>query len=136
MSEGVPTAADIRRLAEQARDRVRFEEEALVLSQQVYRVARRMVSSREAAEDLMQDTYTRAFRSWQQYTPGTNLKIHAPNKLLEDMPDYTLLLTWNFADEILRQQAEYQKRGGKFILPVPLHWRRLWARRFNQSATG
>ena len=74
MSEGVPTAADIRRLAEQARDRVRFEEEALALSQQVYRVARRMVSSREAAEDLMQDTYTRAFRSWQQYTPGTNLR--------------------------------------------------------------
>ena len=74
MSGGVPTAADIRRLAEQARDRVRFEEEALALSQQVYRVARRMVSSREAAEDLMQDTYTRAFRSWQQYTPGTNLR--------------------------------------------------------------
>jgi RNA polymerase sigma-70 factor (ECF subfamily) len=53
---------------------VRFEEEALELSDQVYRVARRLVSSREEAEDLMQDTYARAFRSWRQYTPGTNLR--------------------------------------------------------------
>jgi RNA polymerase sigma-70 factor (ECF subfamily) len=72
MSETRPEEA--RRIAEDARDRVRFEEEALELSDQVYRVARRLVSSREEAEDLMQDTYARAFRSWRQYTPGTNLR--------------------------------------------------------------
>jgi RNA polymerase sigma-70 factor (ECF subfamily) len=72
MSETRPEQA--RRIAEGARDRVRFEEEALDLSDQVYRVARRLVSSREEAEDLMQDTYARAFRSWRQYTPGTNLR--------------------------------------------------------------
>src|SRR5246127_1787891 len=65
---------EARRLAEDARDRVRFEEEALELADQVYRVARRLVSSREEAEDLMQETYARAFRSWRSFTPGTNLR--------------------------------------------------------------
>jgi RNA polymerase sigma-70 factor (ECF subfamily) len=74
VSEGTPTAGDTRRLAQLARDRVRFEEEALELSDQVYRVARRLVGSREEAEDLVQQTYERAFRSWQSYTPGTNMR--------------------------------------------------------------
>jgi RNA polymerase sigma-70 factor (ECF subfamily) len=74
MSESAPTAAETRRIAEEARDRVRFEEEALELSDQVYRVARRLAGSREEAEDLVQDTYARAFRSWQQFRPGTNLR--------------------------------------------------------------
>lgn len=65
---------DARRVAGEARDRVRFEEEALALADQVYRVARRMVRTREEAEDLVQDTYARAFRSWQSFTPGTNLR--------------------------------------------------------------
>jgi RNA polymerase sigma-70 factor (ECF subfamily) len=65
---------EARRLAEDARDRVRFEEEALELADQVYRVARRLVSSREEAEDLMQETYARAFRSWKSFQPGTNLR--------------------------------------------------------------
>jgi RNA polymerase sigma-70 factor, ECF subfamily len=73
MSDSSP-GTEARRLAEGARDRVRFEEEALGLADQVYRVARRLVSSREEAEDLMQETYARAFRSWRSYQPGTNLR--------------------------------------------------------------
>jgi len=65
---------DARRLATVARDRVRFEEDALALSDQVYRVARHLVGSREEAEDLMQETYARAFRSWRSFRPGTNLR--------------------------------------------------------------
>ena len=74
MSESAPTTDDTRRLAQDARARVRFEEEALELSDQVYRVARRMTGSREEAEDLVQQTYERAFRAWRQFTPGTNLR--------------------------------------------------------------
>ncbi len=65
---------EARRIAEEARDRVRFEEEMLELADQIYRVARRLVSTREEAEDLVQETYARAFRSWRSYTPGTNLR--------------------------------------------------------------
>ena len=73
VSEVTPEA-DARRIAEGARDRVRFEEEALALADQVYRVARHLVGSREEADDLMQETYARAFRSWRSFTPGTNLR--------------------------------------------------------------
>ena len=65
---------DAQRLATEARDRVRFEEEALALSEQVYRVARHLVGSREEADDLVQEAYARAFRSWRSYQPGTNMR--------------------------------------------------------------
>jgi len=74
VSETTSDGSDARRIASEARDRVRFEEEALALADQVYRVARHLAGTREDADDLVQDTYARAFRSWRQYTPGTNLR--------------------------------------------------------------
>jgi SAM-dependent methyltransferase len=51
--------------------------------------------------------------------PGSRLPIRPTAHLIEQMPDYTLILPWNFADEIRSQQSEYRQRGGRFIVPIP-----------------
>jgi SAM-dependent methyltransferase len=54
-----------------------------------------------------------------RYIPGVRLPISSPERVLAEQPDYVLILPWNFKDEIMAQQAEYRRRGGKFIVPVP-----------------
>jgi hypothetical protein len=52
-------------------------------------------------------------------SPGMLIPVVPAERVLETQPDYLLILAWNFGDEIMQQQAEYQRRGGKFILPIP-----------------
>ena len=53
------------------------------------------------------------------FTPGTHIPVVTPERLLTDQPEYVLLLAWNFAEEVVKQQAQYLSKGGKFMVPVP-----------------
>ena len=52
-------------------------------------------------------------------SPGMLIPVVPAERVLETQPDYLLILAWNFGDEIMEQQAEFKRRGGKFILPIP-----------------
>ena len=54
-----------------------------------------------------------------RFTPGSHIPIVPAEELAERAPDVTLLLAWNFADEILEQQSAYREAGGRFLIPIP-----------------
>ena len=54
-----------------------------------------------------------------KFVPGVGIEIHATERLLEDRPDYVVILPWNFRDEIIAQQSAYRETGGRFIVPIP-----------------
>jgi SAM-dependent methyltransferase len=72
-----------------------------------------------AGRDLVSFVVDRNVHKQGMYMPGVHIPVRAPEALLHDQPDYALLLAWNFKDEILQQQDEYRRRGGKFIIPIP-----------------
>ena len=69
--------------------------------------------------NILDAVYDRSSVKAGLYTPGNHLKIKPADEILNDMPDYLLLLVWNFKDEIISQQQEYISRGGRFIVPLP-----------------
>jgi len=78
-----------------------------------------LLSFLEIGPDLIEYIVDRSPLKQGLYTPGTHIPVVRTERLLEDQPDVVLLLAWNFVDEILRQQTEYRRRGGKFMVPVP-----------------
>jgi len=54
-----------------------------------------------------------------KFTPGMHIPVVPDEKLLEDVPDYALILAWNFEKEIIKNLDEYHNKGGKFIIPIP-----------------
>lgn len=61
----------------------------------------------------------RSFLKIGKYAPGSHIKIYSDDMLLKDKPDYALILAWNFANEIITNNKEFLKQGGKFIIPIP-----------------
>ena len=55
-----------------------------------------------------------------RFTPGTGIPIVSPERIAEDPPDVLLVLAWNYLDEIVMQQAAFIRRGGRFLVPVPV----------------
>jgi SAM-dependent methyltransferase len=72
-----------------------------------------------AAPDLIDFVVDRNIHKQDKYMPGVHIPICDPCRLLQDMPDYVIILSWNFKDEILSQQSTFREKGGKFIIPIP-----------------
>jgi predicted TPR repeat methyltransferase len=69
--------------------------------------------------EIIDEVADRSPHKQDHYMPGVRIPIRSPEQVFTSSPDYVLLLAWNYADEILAQQAEYRRAGGRFIVPVP-----------------
>ena len=78
-----------------------------------------LINTANIGVDLLDFVVDKNIHKQGMYMPGQHIPIYAPEMLLERMPDYTLILPWNFTDEILGQQTEYVAKGGQFIVPIP-----------------
>jgi len=78
-----------------------------------------MLNYIQAGPDQVEFVVDRNVHKQGKHMPGMHNPIYDPAKLLEESPDYVIILPWNFKDEILKQQTEFRDQGGKFIIPIP-----------------
>ena len=78
-----------------------------------------LLNSSGIGTDLLDFVVDRNTYKQGRLMPGVHVPIRGPEALLEDRPSHVLLLAWNFAAEVMEQQAAYREQGGRFILPVP-----------------
>ena len=78
-----------------------------------------LLNSFSIGRDCLDYVVDRSTYKQGKFLPGSHLPIYGPERLIQTRPDYVLLLSWNLADEILEQQAEYRRAGGRFIVPIP-----------------
>ena len=78
-----------------------------------------MINYVDIGTDLLDFVVDRNTHKHGKFMPGKRIPIFDTGKLISEMPDYVLILAWNFADEIMEQQKEYRQKGGRFIIPVP-----------------
>ena len=78
-----------------------------------------MLNATGITTDLVSYVVDRNVHKHGRFMPGTHQPIVGTDVLVNDPPDVLLLLAWNFATEIMDQQADYSSRGGRFIVPVP-----------------
>ena len=55
-----------------------------------------------------------------KYTPGSNIKIISKDQMRQKKPKYLLILIWSFRSEVIKQEEEYIKAGGKLIFHLPM----------------
>jgi len=113
-------------------DRVRAVREKLLgVVAQVKREGKRLAAYGAAAKGAVMLNYAgldhtaieyvvdRNVHKQGRYMPGVGLRIEDPARLMQDRPDYVLILPWNFKDEIMHQQQPFRDAGGRFIVPIP-----------------
>ena len=54
-----------------------------------------------------------------QFMPGSHVSIVPPAKLVEEKPDFVLILPWNIRDEIVADHGYIRDWGGRFVVAVP-----------------
>ena len=69
--------------------------------------------------DLLSFVCDAASAKQNKFMPGSHIPIFAPNALANEKPDFVLILPWNIAEEVIKQNEFIGQWGGKFVTAVP-----------------